>query len=148
MFCVHRLERAATAQRDASAVGDGRSASAARAFAALPELIRSPYLLGVGRLGQPAVVRRDHPLFRAGQHRLGDGARRGAQTRIFASIDLAVGLLTLATQVFATGQLLKRFGTGVAAGALPAVYVVGFAALALAPTPRRRGGRSRSCSAG
>src|SRR5262249_44260236 len=40
------------------------------------------------------------------------------------------GLLTLATQVFATGWLLKRFGTGMAAGALPAVYVVGFAALA------------------
>ena len=43
-------------------------------------------------------------------------------------------MLTLATQVFATGQLLKRFGTGIAAGALPAVYVVGFAALALAPS--------------
>jgi AAA family ATP:ADP antiporter len=54
----------------------------------------------------------------------------GAQTRIFASIDLAVGLLTLATQALATGWLLKRFGTGMAA-ALPAVSVVGFAALAL-----------------
>src|SRR6266436_6454666 len=55
----------------------------------------------------------------------------GEQTRIFASIDLAVGLLTLATQVFATGWLLNRFGTGMAAGALPAVYVIGFAALPL-----------------
>jgi len=35
-------------------------------------------------------------------------------------------------QVHATGALLKRFGTGPAAGALPAVYVVGFAALAVA----------------
>ena len=59
---------------------------------------------------------------------------RDAQTRIFAGIDLVVGLLSLATQVFATGQVLKRFGTGAAAGALPAVYVVGFAALFLAPT--------------
>ena len=50
---------------------------------------------------------------------------------LFASIDLAVGLLTLLTQVFVTGHLLKRFGTGAAAGALPAVYVAGFAALAL-----------------
>ena len=58
----------------------------------------------------------------------------GAQTRIFASIDLAVGLLSLATQILVTGQLLKRFGTGVTAGALPAVYVVGFTALFLAPT--------------
>src|SRR5262249_30955282 len=53
------------------------------------------------------------------------------QTRIFAGIDLAVGLLTLATQTFATGPLIKRFGTGAAAGALPAVYIIGFTALAL-----------------
>jgi ATP:ADP antiporter, AAA family len=58
----------------------------------------------------------------------------GEQTRIFASMDLAVGLLSLATQVFVTAQLLKRFGTGMSAGALPAVYIVGFATLALAPT--------------
>ncbi|MGZ5133451.1 MAG: hypothetical protein ACXWCJ_19630, partial [Caldimonas sp.] len=30
-------------------------------------------------------------------------------------------------------RLLRRFGTGVAAGSLPAVYLLGFAALALAP---------------
>jgi AAA family ATP:ADP antiporter len=36
--------------------------------------------------------------------------------------------------VFATGRLLKRFGTGATAGALPAVYILGFAALAIAPT--------------
>lgn len=53
---------------------------------------------------------------------------------MFATIDLAVGLLSLATQVFATGQLLKRFGTGIAAAALPAVYVAGFAAVALVPS--------------
>jgi ATP:ADP antiporter, AAA family len=58
----------------------------------------------------------------------------GAQTRIFATIDLAVGLLTLATQTFATQRLLRRFGVGAAAAALPAVYVVGFAVLALTPS--------------
>jgi AAA family ATP:ADP antiporter len=45
-----------------------------------------------------------------------------------------VGLLSLATQVFATGKFLKRFGTGIAAAALPSVYIVGFAALAVAPS--------------
>jgi ATP:ADP antiporter, AAA family len=54
-----------------------------------------------------------------------------AQTRIFATIDLAVGLLTLATQTFATERLLRRLGVGVAAASLPVVYVVGFAALGL-----------------
>ena len=39
-----------------------------------------------------------------------------------------VSLLTLVTQLLITGQVLKRVGTGVAAAALPAVYIVGFAA--------------------
>ncbi len=42
-------------------------------------------------------------------------------------------MLTLATQIFATGPLLARFGIGVAAAALPAVYLGAFVALALAP---------------
>jgi AAA family ATP:ADP antiporter len=69
------------------------------------------------------------------------------QTRIFAGIDLAVNLLSLATQVFIIGQVLKRFGTGITAGALPAVYVVGFAALFLMPTLAVVV-TCRSCSAG
>lgn len=131
VFCVYRLERAATAQAGTQAeprrVGGG-------AFAALPELIRSPYLLGIGAwvsllsFGATIVYFEQANIVSATVH----GA--GAQTRIFASIDLAVGLLSLVTQVFATGQLLKRFGTGFAAGALPAVYVAGFAALAIAPS--------------
>jgi AAA family ATP:ADP antiporter len=130
VFCAHRLERSVGAPQ-------GRQRSEPRiggsAFAALPELMRSPYLLGVGAwvsllsFGATTLYLIQAHVVAAAVH----GA--GAQTRIFASIDLAVGLLTLATQVFATGQLLKRFGTGVAAGALPAVYIVGFAALALTP---------------
>ena len=58
----------------------------------------------------------------------------GAQARLFASIDLAVNLLTLVIQLLATGQLLKRLGTGITAAALPAVFVAGFIAIVLAPT--------------
>jgi ATP:ADP antiporter, AAA family len=56
------------------------------------------------------------------------------QTQVFAGIDLAVSVLTLATQAFITARFLKRFGSGPAAAALPAVYVVGFAVLALVPS--------------
>src|SRR5262249_57191963 len=99
-------------------------------FAAASELIHSPYLLGVAvwvsllSFGATILYFQQAHIVAATVH------DAGAQTRIFAGIDLAVGLLTLATQVFATGHLLKRFGTGAAAGALPAVYVVGFAVLA------------------
>ena len=132
VYCTHRLERSVggaehAVQRGTRRIGGG-------AFAALPELVRSPYLLGVGAwvsllsFGATMLYFMQAHVISASVH----GA--GEQTRIFAAIDLAVGILTLATQVFATGRLLKRFGTGVTAGALPAVYIVGFAALAMAPT--------------
>jgi ATP:ADP antiporter, AAA family len=131
VLCAYRLERTANPQPGAREGGPRVGGSA---FAALPELIRSPYLLGVGAwvsllsFGATMLYFEQAHIVATTVH----GA--GAQTRVFASIDLAVGLLTLATQVFATGRLLKRFGTGAAAGALPAVYVMGFAALALAPS--------------
>ncbi|HML08602.1 MAG TPA: MFS transporter [Xanthobacteraceae bacterium] len=131
VFCVHRLERAATAPTGAASEPRRLGGSA---FAALPELIWSPYLLGVGAwvslLSFCATI-----LYFEQAHIVSAAVQgAGAQTRIFAGMDLAVNLLSLATQVFATGRLLKRFGTGAGAGALPAVYIIGFAALFLAPT--------------
>ena len=55
------------------------------------------------------------------------------RTRIFATVDLAVGLLTLAVQFVATGKLIARFGVGAALALLPLVFAVGFAVLAAAP---------------
>jgi AAA family ATP:ADP antiporter len=131
VFCVYRLERVATAQAGAQVqqerIGGG-------ALAALPELIRSPYLLGIGAwvslLSFAATI-----LYFEQAHIVSAAVHNaGAQTRVFATIDLAVGLLTLATQVFVSGHLIKRFGTGIATGVLPAIYVGGFAALFLSPT--------------
>jgi ATP:ADP antiporter, AAA family len=131
VFCVYRLERAALAHPGAQAP-DARIGGSA--LAALPELLRSPYLLGVGiwvsLLSFGATM-----LYFEQAHIVSETVRgSGAQTRVFAGIDLAVNLLALATQVFLTGQVLKRLGSGVAAAALPAVYVVGFAALFVSPT--------------
>jgi ATP:ADP antiporter, AAA family len=131
VFCVYRLERAAIAHTGAQAEPKRVGGSA---FAALPELMRSPYLIGVGAwvsllsFCATIVYFEQANIIAAAVH------DRDTQTRIFAGIDLAVNLLSLATQVFITGQVLKRFGTGIAAGALPGVYVVGFAALFVAPT--------------
>ena len=55
------------------------------------------------------------------------------RTRIFASIDLAAGILTLLIQTAATGRLMTRFGTGAAAAFLPLVFAIGFAALSASP---------------
>jgi ATP:ADP antiporter, AAA family len=131
VFCVHRLERSATAQTERQGAPQRLGGGA---FAALPELIRSPYLLGIAAwislLSFCATILYFEQIHVVAAEVHG----AGAQTRIFAGIDLAVNLLSLATQIFATAQLLKRFGTGAVAAALPAVYVAGFFALFLAPT--------------
>jgi len=55
------------------------------------------------------------------------------RTRIFATIDLAIGIVTLVVQCFATGRLIARFGVGPAVAFLPVVFACGFVALALSP---------------
>ena len=131
VFCVWRLEHAATVHEagraDIERLGGG-------AFAALPELIRSPYLLGIAAWISLQSFCATILYFEQIHIVAAEVQGAGAQTRIFAGIDLAVNLLTLVTQLLATGQLLKRYGTGVTAAALPAVYVAAFVAVFVAPT--------------
>jgi AAA family ATP:ADP antiporter len=131
VFCVWRLERAATVHQadraDTERLGGG-------AFAALPELIRSPYLLGLAAWISLQSFCATILYFEQIHIVAAEVQGAGAQTRLFAAIDLTVNLLTLATQLVATGHLLKRFGTGITAAALPTIFVGGFIVVFLAPT--------------
>jgi AAA family ATP:ADP antiporter len=131
VYCVHRLERIATPVQRASRAEDRIGGSA---FAAVAEVFKSPYLLGVA--AWVSLLSFGATILYFAQANLVAARVQGAaeQTRFFASIDLAVSVLTLLTQIAATGPLLKRFGTAAAASLLPAVYVVGFAVLAMVPT--------------
>jgi ATP:ADP antiporter, AAA family len=133
VFCVYRLERNVVVHARTQAQAQTESIGGS-AFAAISELVRSRYILGiavwVALLSYAATI-----IYFEQAHIVSEAVKSaGLQTRIFASIDLAVSLLTLITQLLITGQVLKRVGTGVAAAALPAVYIVGFAALAAMPT--------------
>jgi AAA family ATP:ADP antiporter len=59
-----------------------------------------------------------------------DSAER---TRLLAFIDVAVNVIALLLQLLAFGAMIERLGTTFTLAALPAVAIVGFAALALAP---------------
>ncbi len=131
VFCVYRLEHAAVAHTGPEVTTENIGGSA---FAAIPELVRSPYMLGIGVWGALLSYAATIIYFEQAHIVFAAAKTAGLQTRVFASIDLAVSVLTLITQVVVTGQLLKRVGTGVAAAALPAVYIVGFAVLAVMPT--------------
>ena len=69
VFCVYRLERAATVHADPDgALHAAPQRVGGSAFAAFLEFVRSPYLIGVGAVGKPVLVLRHDRLFRAGQH--------------------------------------------------------------------------------
>ncbi len=78
VYCSYRLERTASAQQDAFGQQRARRRQCLRRAAGA-----APFTLSARRrpLGQSAVLRRDHPLFRAGQHRGRDCPRRGANKR-------------------------------------------------------------------
>lgn len=131
LFCVSRLERVLGGERNLSSGAEPIGGSVFSGFAAL---LRSRYLVGialwVSLMSFGATI-----LYLEQAHLVADRIHgAGAQTRLFASMDLTVGLLALVTQLLATGRVLKRFGAGRSAAALPCVYLVGFAALALSPS--------------
>ncbi len=142
VLCARRLERAARAgghvpEAPRAAAATAPDAEQARiggsAFAGLIEVCRSPYLLGIAAWVSLLSFTGTFLYYQQANIVSATIHGAGAQTRLFAGIDLAVSLLTLATQSFATGRLLKRFGIAPAAAALPAVYVVAFSVLAVVP---------------
>jgi ATP:ADP antiporter, AAA family len=60
-------------------------------------------------------------------------ADRAARVQLFARMDLSVSVFTIALQAIGTTRILQRFGVGLSAAILPALAIVGFVLLAVAP---------------
>ena len=146
-WCVYRLN--ALARRGGSpsgretSAGDERGARSGSsvsgrdqeepigggALAGLRHVFRSPYLLGI------CLFLFCHTLTATFLYitKLDIGARQTAdqdlRVAFFARIDFWTGVLTVLCQVFLTSRLIGKFGVGVTLGVLPAVTLVGFAAL-------------------
>ena len=133
VLCALRLESAA------AGLGGGSAAPAARAglgggwLAGIVLLLRSPYLAGVALWVAALSIAGTFLYFQQANIVAAASDDPAVRTRMFATIDLAVGVLTLAVQFFATGRLIERFGVGAAAAFLPLVFAIGFAALAASP---------------
>ena len=84
-------------------------------------------------MGGVVVACRDGPYFPQANIVAAASDDPAVRTRIFATIDLAIGIVTILVQFFATGRLIARFGVGAAAAALPLVFALGFLALAFTP---------------
>jgi ATP:ADP antiporter, AAA family len=140
VICTRRLELAESAMLEEArarelspASGDEQKAIGGTSLEGVEQLLRSRYLLGIGvwvsllSFSATFLYLQQANIVSAVAH------NRAAQTRIFASIDLAVGVLSLLTQLVATGPLILRFGIGAGAGLLPVIFSGGFLALAAAP---------------
>ena len=89
-------------------------------------VLASPYLLGIGAFMLLFTIGSTF-LYNIQADIISRTFETGAErTSVFARIDLAVSLLTLVTQLFLTGRILKWLGVRLALGAAPvfAVFVV------------------------
>ena len=140
VFCIYRLlawadartpgERETLCARtrgDDAALGGG-------VWAGFAHLARSPYLLGVcfylfcytalSTLLYVEMARLVSQEYTSPRER----------TQLFAALDLAVNVLTLALQVGVAGRMLTRIGVTATLALLPAFAALGFAVLAAVPT--------------
>jgi len=104
------------------------------AWAGFSEVSRSPYLLGIAAqmvLASVASTFLYFNLARAVGAALGGPAARAA---LFAKLDLAVNLLSLATQALATSRLVAAIGLGGALAVVPIVGLAGFGLGGATPT--------------
>ena len=133
VMCVKGLDRRAGGRRADAASPSAEAVIGGSPLDGIKHVLASPYLLGICAfmllftIGstflyniQAAVMERTF-------------ADPDERTSVFAQIDLAVGILTLLTQFFLTGRIMKRFGVGLTLALLPLLSIAGFLALGAAP---------------
>jgi AAA family ATP:ADP antiporter len=103
-------------------------------LAGITHAFRSPYLLAVSAFLLLYAVTSTFVYFQQAAIVSHSFTDRGAQTSFFASIDLGVNSLALLFQLFFTGRLIVLLGVALALALLPALTMLGFAALALTPS--------------
>jgi AAA family ATP:ADP antiporter len=133
VLCVRRLETAAPGPGTADARPAGADGLGGGPLAGIALVLRSPYLAAILLWVSLLSVAATFLYIQQANIVAAASDDPAVRTRIFAAIDLAVGLLTLGLQFFATGRLIARFGVGAALALLPVVFAAGFAVLAAAP---------------
>ena len=149
VFCAWRLESAAArrSKLQGAAIEESGVAAAPAApvsqsetkvlgggwLAGIALMLRSPYLGGIALWVSLLSLAGTFLYLQQANIVAAASDDPAVRTRIFASIDFAIGMLTILVQCFATGRLIARFGVGAAAALLPLVFCLGFVVLALAP---------------
>ena len=134
VFCVRRLSRLSTALNQRPDPGRTDRAVGGGVLSGITHALKSPYLLNVSLFLLLFAITSTFLYFEQAAIVSRTLHGRGAQTAFFASVDLAVNVLTLAVQLFLTGRIVRRLGLAVALALLPGFSILGFGALAAMPT--------------
>ena len=134
VLCVWQLEFAAPVIESGVAEKPKQDALGGNWLAGIVLLLRSPYLAGIALWVSLLSIAATFLYFQQANIIAAASDDPAVRTRMFASVDLAVGVLTLVVQCLATSKLIARFGIGAALALLPIVFAAGFAVLAAVPT--------------
>ena len=142
VLCAHRLETSAAELATARSAAQPKAPANAQPagnvlgggwLAGILMVLRSRYLGGIALWVVLLSLAGTFLYFQQANIVAAASDDPAVRTRIFATIDLAIGIVTLVVQCFATGRLIARFGVGPAVAFLPVVFACGFMALALSP---------------
>jgi ATP:ADP antiporter, AAA family len=137
VLCIHRL-LAWSAEQRGSAPPDERRAVEARPLgggvvAAIPLVMRSPYLLGIAVFMLLFTTASTVLYFQQAEIVRDAFASSAERTSVFAAVDFAVNALTITIQVFLTGRLVRALGVAWTLALVPVLLGVGFVAIGFAP---------------
>ena len=120
-----RASRAASSQE--TPIGGG-------VLSGISHAIRSPYFLNITLYMLLFTILTTFLYFHQAELVDRNFTDRAARTAFFAQIDLLVNSVTLLTQLFLTGRMVKVLGVPVTLTFLPALTLVGFIALGIIPS--------------
>ncbi len=123
VLCVWRLESVSVQGEKETAVRVAPEAIGGGWLDGFLLVLRSPYLAGIMLWVSLLSVAATFLYFQQANIVAAASDDPAVRTRIFASVDLAVGVLTLIVQAFATGKFIARFGIGAALCLLLAVWL-------------------------
>ena len=129
-----RLFPSVLTDRDADGRSKDETAVGGRVWTGIVHNFKSPYLLGISAYMLLYSITSTLLYFQQIGIAASAFTDRAARTAFFAKIDLAVNILTIVAQAFITGRLLKWLGVGLTLAILPALSVIGFMGLGIAPT--------------
>jgi AAA family ATP:ADP antiporter len=134
VFCVRRLSRLSAALASRPQADQPEQPIGGTLLGGIRDAVSSSYLLNVSLFLLLYTVTSTFLYFQQAAVVSHSFESRAAQTAFFASVDLGVNVLTLAVQLFLTGRIIKRFGVASTLAMLPIFSILGFGAVAAAPT--------------